>query len=82
MPRGGVEFANYLQPYATGGIKKHGVLVVDDVWTTGASLRNFMCEVGKTERVVGAAVLFDRGGIPLPPGIRAVFTLNNSLFNF
>ena len=43
IPRGGVKFANALNKYASGDPKDE-VMVVDDVYTTGTSFREFIAE--------------------------------------
>jgi len=47
------------------------VLVVDDVLTTGKSLIEAM---GQYANATGF-VIFDRSGKPLPPGVKAIFTM-------
>ena len=42
-PRGGVKFANALNKYASG-VPTDEVMVVDDVYTTGTSFREFIAE--------------------------------------
>jgi len=39
IPRGGKKLEDALTPYATGG--NHPILIVDDVWTTGTSFKEF-----------------------------------------
>lgn len=66
VPRGGIPLARALEPFATTG----PLLVVDDVWTTGGSMRD---QVGVREAL--RAVVFARG--PLEPGVVALFRLPN-----
>jgi len=40
VPRGGLKFAEKLRPYCTRTAET--ILVVDDVWTTGKSMKDFM----------------------------------------
>ena len=43
IPRGGVKLANALNKYASGDPKDQ-VLICDDVYTTGASFREYIAE--------------------------------------
>ena len=43
IPRGGVKFADALNKYASG-VPTDEVMVVDDVYTTGTSFREFIAE--------------------------------------
>lgn len=72
VPTGGTRVAEAMAPFAMNGPP----LVVDDVWTTGGSMHNFIAEAG----VLGApaAVLFARG--PTPPWVTALFTLHEGLW--
>jgi len=72
VPRGGLAFAEALGPYAAGS---GPILVVDDVWTTGGSLR----QARREQEALGwsmtaGVVLFTRG--PLEPWVTALFQLN------
>jgi len=51
VPKGGLKFAEALQPYCTVG----GVLIVDDVLTTGANM-----ERHRADREAFGVVVFDR----------------------
>ncbi len=65
VPRGGLPFAAALEPYKT--TEGHN-LYVDDVWTTGKSLKK--C---RGHRAGQGLVLFARG--PLEPWVRAVLVV-------
>ena len=66
VPRGGLLFAEALEPYKTEG---GGLLIVDDVLTTGRSM-----EVQRRGRVPASGlVLFARG--PLPSWILSVLVV-------
>ena len=69
IPRGGTKLANALEKYKTPGSIIH--LVVDDVWTTGKSMREVM-KPGDLGFVV-----FARQKIPFEPDTytRALFTM-------
>jgi hypothetical protein len=69
IPRGGVKLANALEKYCNH--KSHIRLVVDDVWTTGKSMREVM-KPGDLGFVV-----FARQKIPYDPELytRALFTM-------
>ena len=70
IPRGGIVFAECLKPYATAGLP--GILVVDDVLTTGTSMRQALAELDGAGTGV---VLFARGPIPDDLPVVAVFHL-------
>lgn len=69
VPTGGAPFARALEPYALPN-SDFGLLVCDDVLTTGTSLAAF---VAAEKDVVASVVAFARG--PLPPGVIALFTM-------
>jgi hypothetical protein len=58
VPRGGLKLAEKMQKYWTPGSST--VLIVDDVWTTGGSMRQYGREVQEKSqtniRVIGAVV--------------------------
>lgn len=75
VPTGGVRAADALVPHCTIG--HQAVLVVDDVWTTGGSMRRFMAENGiPTHR---GAVLYARG--PVPSWVTALWTIHPRLWD-
>jgi orotate phosphoribosyltransferase len=65
VPRGGLPLAEAMASYVTEG----PLLVVDDVWTTGGSMRR---HVGTQMLVIGA-VVFARN--PVPSWVTPLFTL-------
>jgi hypothetical protein len=74
VPRGGLRMERALLPYRTSGPP----LVVDDVWTTGGSVQQFVEEKFQ-DREVAVAVLFARG--PVPAWVVVLFTLHSKLWN-
>jgi orotate phosphoribosyltransferase len=67
VPRGGLKFAEALYPFLG---ERGPVLVVDDVYTTGCSMRSVM---SKFDRVAGL-VVFARNTMDV--NVSAMFTLN------
>lgn len=80
IPRGGTRLANALEKYihcSTGlrlAGKKPDCLIVDDVWTTGASMREKHKEIEKTGDfdLIRGAVIFARG--PVDYWVTPLFT--------
>jgi|SRR5215469_9334707 len=70
IPRGGMRFAAALRPYSTDD-EADPLLIVDDVWTTGASMED-MRNRFLTLPVIGA-VIFAR--TPVPNWVHAAFLL-------
>jgi orotate phosphoribosyltransferase len=73
VPRGGIPFADALRPYATSG----PTLIVDDVWTSGGSMRKFLAEqrfnpLHNMDDVIGL-VAFARN--PPEPWVTALFQM-------
>jgi len=75
IPRGGVPLELALNKYASGN-KEHKVLVCDDVYTTGASFREY-CNSPDTMWAY-KWVIFARKPIPVLDGVRALFTMPES----
>ena len=71
IPTGATELGNILNQYATGE-SQHPVLVVDDVYTTGTSFREFKEAHYKDEHII-QWVCFARK--PTSPDINALFTM-------
>lgn len=65
VPRGGVPFAEALEPYVTQG----PLLIADDVWVSGTSM-----ERHRAERAAIGIVAFARG--PLLPWVTPLFQMN------
>jgi len=74
VPTGGVPFAKALKKYSRKGF---GPLVVDDVWTTGGSMRSYIDMMGKLTADCQSAVLFARN--PVPNWVTALFTMPPAL---
>lgn len=60
VPSSGQKLAKALEPYRISGVDRW--LVVDDVWTTGASMRMHVQTMGLTEWI--GYVAFARGALP------------------
>ncbi len=73
VPTGGVHLADALERFVTTGAAS--VLVVDDVWTTGGSMRAHLATVHRVYglRPVRGAVAFAR--TPPPDWVVAAFTM-------
>lgn len=68
VPRGGLPLAEALHPY----LSNEGVaLVVDDVWTTGGSMRKYIDQTYLDLKVMHRAVVFAHN--PPPPDVTALF---------
>lgn len=65
VPRGGLRLADAMRKYARP-YKTDRILIVDDVWTTGDSMRKYIHEnitgVGLTNEVIGA-IIFARAPV-------------------
>lgn len=71
VPRGGLPLADALEPYANGDDPG---LVVDDVWTTGGTMRAFRdAKYGDLAHGVLGAVVFARG--PVDPWVTPLFSM-------
>ena len=77
VPRGGFLFALALKKYVTEGAP--GILIADDVLTTGGAMRRSLGWLTPADRAEARGVVaFDRSGQPLPPNVFALFSLNTS----
>jgi|TARA_R110000822_G_scaffold197597_7_gene335637 hypothetical protein len=72
IPRGGVKLQNALKKYSEWE-GKHPCLVVDDVYTTGTSFREF-CTTKET-MFAYKWVIFARKPVDVDSGVRALFTM-------
>jgi hypothetical protein len=72
VPRGGIKLARALDKHSTTDANL--TLVVDDVWTTGKSMREFAATHGGKHWV--GFVAFARG--PLPPNVTSFMQLFNT----
>lgn len=61
VPRGGLKFADCLKQYCSHNLND-GVLVIDDVFTTGKSMNDFV-DVNNIKNPKGV-VIFSRGNCP------------------
>lgn len=74
VPTGGLRLASLMREYVTEGVDS--VLVVDDVWTTGGTIRAFEKAVLRAhdwKKTSQLAVLFAR--TPVPMTVRTLFQL-------
>lgn len=76
IPRGGVSLATALNKYATNN-KDDQIMVVDDVWTTGTSFKDYIKEnhPGTLRGEIIKWCIFARRPIPVLDGVRALFTM-------
>jgi hypothetical protein len=74
VPTGGLRVEEAMRPYVTSG----PLLIVDDVWTTGASMSRHWVSLGSPRDAL-TAVLFARGATP--PSVTALWTLNAALWS-
>jgi len=72
IPRGGIKLQNALHKYAERE-PKHPWLVVDDVYTTGTSFREF-CITNET-MFAYKWVIFARKPVDVDSGVKALFTM-------
>lgn len=75
VPTGGQPLEDKLKSYETG-LEDDPVLIVDDVWTTGNSMRDFVKDQGIIKWK--GIVVFNRS-MYLPTNVMSVFDLNISL---
>lgn len=73
IPRGGVPLGEALNKYSTGD-PKDPVLVVDDVYTTGKSFKDYVKENYPNDNVIQWAVFARK---PTEDGVKALFTMPN-----
>ena len=72
IPRGGLRFAEALEPYVRWIGSKPTVLIVDDVLTTGKSMENAKLQFGEYFNVTGV-VIFAR--TVCPHWVQPIFSL-------
>jgi hypothetical protein len=75
VPTGGRRLEEAMRPYATEGEKR--LLIIDDVWTTGGSMKRHWMDLGSPPNAI-TAVLFARGSYPV--SVTALFTLDSRLW--
>lgn len=78
IPTGGLRIANQFSKYAEKDYHEVKPLIVDDVWTTGGSVRKFLKENNLKEDEVICAVLFARG--PTPDWVYPFFTMDTEIY--
>lgn len=81
VPRGGLRFAEALKKQSPLDAKSSTVLLVDDVYTTGESLKAACEEQKKNTSVIDiyGLVIFDRSDGMILPWVEAVWTLHTAL---
>jgi hypothetical protein len=72
IPRGGIRLAEHFSEFIDPNSKE--ILVVDDVWTTGKSMIDYVSGFNEFAQWKGF-VIFKRGGYTLPYNIIPMFTL-------
>lgn len=76
VPRGGLRLAKAMKRYASPTWSR--TMVVDDVWTTGGSVKKLIAEKGLPENTP-VAVIFARG--PTPKNVTVLFPINEALWD-
>jgi orotate phosphoribosyltransferase len=76
VPTGGLRLEEAMRPHVT--VTCGRLLIIDDVWTTGGSMKRHWMDLGSPAWVVGA-VLFARGDCP--SDIKALFTIDKGLWS-
>lgn len=71
VPTGGMRIAKALEPFRTVG--HHNILIVDDVFTTGNSIKEFAANFAQPLKYLNYAVLFSRGPCD---GVTALFQMH------
>lgn len=61
IPRGGLRLARALEKYRS---REGGVLIVDDVLTTGKSMEDMRSQTGEDKSNISGVVIFARGKCP------------------
>lgn len=74
VPTGGLRLEEAMRPHVTDGC----LLIIDDVWTTGGSMKRHWVDLGSPPDVI-TAVLFARGSYPV--SVTALFTLDSRLWS-
>ena len=64
VPTGGVALARHFNMHSCYRFEGSGILIVDDVWTTGGSVNRFIDEKGFDREDLSCAVIFARGETP------------------
>ena len=75
IPRGGVRLGQMLDKYSTGN-PNDPVLIVDDVYTTGTSFREFIAEQYPNEKVI-CWTIFARN--PVTDNVNALFQMPSKM---
>lgn len=73
VPRGGIPFANALEQYVVPG--SNTLLIADDVWVTGVSMRRHLESVDREGRKVLGIVGFTRS-ITMPAWVKPLLYLH------
>ena len=71
VPRGGLRLADAMKQYSTDGWPP---LIVDDVYTTGTSIREF-----RTSNYALGAVIFNRAGDAIDSWVYGLFNLGDGI---
>lgn len=81
VPRGGVPLEVALEKYVNPNVRR--ALIVDDVWTTGGSMTNFIAIHAELQKLLelgylDRAVIFARN--PVPEGVVALFQMPKAVW--